>query len=468
MESLNSPSTSQNKPFLLTSRPATGSVDFSILRQKAAATAAAKNSTLGTHAQNPSHARKSISEQTPAQLLKGRKYKRLRQAAKLLPNEKIASCQKTVAPGFAYAVGRSNGHFGGLEACDSPSCPHCAVARSERDRHELTIALAEAAKLGWKPFMVTLTLRHTTFDKLCELLDLLTTAFDKCFSGRWYQDLKDEYQLKAKVKTWESTYGKNGHHPHLHILMWTGIPLNEHGFAGLRKTVGLHWLETLKKLGGSASLEYGISIETADSKVAEYIAKWGHEPSEHSWGIESEMTKSQSKQSHLDGLVQQQILGAAAGEADQLEKLSFIHPGLSQNELKDLAGKLYREMFFAFKGKPRLHWGNTKKLLNLDAALAAWDEANPPAADEHYDIVLIERGAEWLKVHGGYKGEDLRASLSDVCATGNPFMVRQWLTDHQIVGIIPDDAWERFNQLAGRSWQSPGDEWQPVAGGRVT
>jgi hypothetical protein len=446
-------------------------VDYSRFHQKNIDSAKPEKSTLGIYAQYPSTAEKSAkadSSPTPAQLLKKRKYKRLRKAAQLLPTEKIANCQKCIAPGYAYAVGRTNGHFRGLEACDSPSCPHCVAARSERDRHELTIALAEAAKLGWKPFMVTLTLRHMRQDLLVALLDMLTEAFDKCFSGRWYQDLKDEYQLKTKVKTWETMTGSNGWHPHLHILIWSGLQLNDYAFAGLEKTIGLRWLETLKKLGGSALLEYGISIETADSKIADYIAKWGHEPSESSWGIESEMTKAHSKHSRLEGLTPFEVLGAAAGEADQLERLARIYPALSSDELKTFAGKLYVEYFKAFKGKPRLHWGNTKKLLNLDEALAAWDEANPPAPDEHYDMVMIERGAEWLKVHGGYKGDDLRAELLDVCSTGNPYLVRQWLADREIVGIIPDNAWDQFNQVGGRVWFSPpGDEWIPAAGGRV-
>jgi hypothetical protein len=287
-------------------------------------------------------------------------------------------------------------------------------------------------------------------------------------------DMQEEYQIKCKIKTWETMFGNNGHHPHLHILMWSGLDLNDYAFAGLEKTVGLRWLETLKKLGGSALLEYGISIETADSKIADYIAKWGHEPSEASWGIESEMTKSHLKKNNLEGMTPFELLGASAGEADQLEKLARIFKGLNRSELEARAGQLYVEYFRAFKGKARLHWGKTKELLNLDQELKLYAEAEAARQQsmapemEPYPMVMIERGQEWTKITGGWKGEDLRADLMEVCETLNPYLVRQWLADRQIIGIIPDLAWERFDQLGGRDWQSPGAGWIPAAGGRVS
>jgi len=80
---------------------------------------------------------------------------------------------------------------------------------------------------------------------------------------------------------------------------------------------------------------------------------------------------------------------------------------------------------------------------------------------------MIERH-EAVRVTGGYKGDDLRAELLEVCSAGNPYQVQRWLKQHDIPAIVPDVAWEHFDSLAGRAWQSPGDEWQPAAGGRLS
>jgi hypothetical protein len=438
-----------------------------------------QKSTLGTYAEYPSHARKMDTGVKPQQLQKRQKNKRVRKAGKLLPGEKIASCQLAVAPEYQYVTLNVNpadcsSRWHGLVCCQSYSCPHCAAARSEHDRHELTVALAAATKRGWHPVMVTPTMSHNMFQPLDINRDQLANAFDRCFSGRWWQDVQEEYQLQCKVKMWETTFGKNGWHPHMHILIWSAIELNDYALAGLQKTLALRWVEILSKLGRWATLEHGLTVEAADSKIADYIAKWGHEPSEQSWGVESEMTKSHLKKNRLDGMTPFELLGAAAGESDRLEKLSHILKGQNREQLENRAGRLYVEYFKAFKGKPRLHWGKTKDLLGLDRELELYAQAEAEAQQptspelEPYPMVMIERGCEWVKVTGGYKGEDLRCDLSEVCETLNPYLVRQWLADRQIVATIPGVAWERFNQLGGRTWHSLGDDWRPVAGGRLS
>lgn len=487
MESLNSPSKPQFEPFSHISSFAAPHVgfsvenenitnitkpDFSRFHQKNRDSAQLQKSALGSIAEYPSAREKAKSEPTPAQLKKRAKYRRLKTAAKLLPNERIAGCQKYVSPEFAYFTVKRNPvdgctGFNGFVACESASCPHCVQARSERDRHELMIALAAAKKRGWSQFMLTLTLRHTTYDPLAELQSTVANAFDRCFSGRFYQDLKAEYRVQTKVKGWETRYGNNGWHPHLHLLFFYEGELSSEQVEGLRKWVGQRWLETLKKLGGSATMEYGISIETADSKIAEYIAKWGKEPNESSWGAEAEMTKGHLKKAKDESsLTPFELLGAAAGEADQLERLQRIFSSLDGEALRNRAGQLYVEYFRAFKGKARLHWGQTKELLNLDDELHQFAQDNPPVEDESYCMVMIDRH-EASKVTGGFKGDDLRAELLEVCSDGNPYELQSWLKQHDIAGIIPDVAWEQFNQLGGRAWQSPGDGWSPAAGGRL-
>jgi hypothetical protein len=416
---------------------------------------------------------------TKAEKAKKNRYKRLKSAARLLPYERIAGCQQYPHKSQDYVAVTWNPdtnktRFRGLFCCESSSCPHCVEARSERERKQLALAIAEARKRNWHSFMLTLTLSHHQGDALDNLLEILSSAFDKTFSGRWYQDFKELFGIKGKVKAFEYRYGVNGHHPHLHILFFysrlDGIDLaadfepTPDLSERIEQLISSRWVEKVEGLGGSALGEFGCDVKLADSAVADYITKWGREPENKTWGADSELAKSHKKgaanstyQSEF-GVVRYSsmsgfdLLGAAAAEPEQLEWLGALLGSEITSELQSRAGSLYVEFFRAFKGRPRLHWGDLKKLLNLDEVEKAFDEANPPEPDESFDVVQIPVGEQWTKITGGFKGEDLRFDLelacSNACSNGNPHEIEAWLTKHGILGaIIPDDVWQRFGEI---------------------
>jgi len=413
-----------------------------------------QSSSLGIIAQNPSHAQK-VDFGTVAR----RRYKLLRAAAGLLPDERISQCQSRVAPEIrAVAVEvddtDSNPRFRNLICCDSPQCPFCSVARSEQDRHELSVALAEAKRLGYFPVLMTFTLSHHAGDSLDALRSGLRDTFDKTFSGRWYQDLQTRYEFAGKITASETTIGRNGWHPHLHILFFGTFDFDLKSLDALRSEVGQRWQDKLKKIGLTANLAHGVDVRSADSDIAEYISKWGHEPIDSSWGADTEIAKANVKRSVHGGLTPFQLLGVVAGIQADIDAAVVVFGPSDLTALKSRCGALFCEFWHAYKGRARIHWGKMRKLLDLDVALENYALLNHEEKPEKWDIVTIERGENWNRIRG-FGGDDLRAELLAVCASRDVWKVRNWLRKHGVVGEISDHAYDRSIILGNVSSEDP-------------
>lgn len=408
----------------------------------------APKSTLGSIAESSSEGKKPLQTDlpNPKDVATKARFQLQRQARKLLPNERVAQCLRTVAPDYMYVSVRYNpdrqtASFRNLVVCESDyGCPVCAHRRAEQHRHELAVALVQAAKMDLFPVLLTFTMRHHKGDHLAALREALAGAFDSTFSGRWYQDLKADYMIEGKIKAWETTYGTNGHHPHLHVLMFLGMELAGRWLEKFGDEIKRRYLEQVRARGFDATWSNGVDIQTADSAIADYIAKFGREPIKRTWGVDSEIARLTVKKGKLDGLTPFELLAASEGDPECLDRFRLIYPSLDETRLKTRAGELYQEIFYSFKGKPRLYWGAMKRKLGLDQALIDFAAANPDPDQNSVDMVLIERGPEWSKVIDGPGRGDLRADLQIVCRTGDAFKVMEWLNAHEIRGVVPDVA----------------------------
>ena len=386
-----------------------------------------EKTSLGTYAESSSQAKNAE--------LKAR-FKLNKTAAILLPNEKIARCGKHIVPSadkaiVSYSPTKEKASYKNLERCESYACSCCGYVRSENDRHELSVAISEAYKRGWFVAMLTCTLRHNRGDALTDLRHAVATAFDDTFSGRWYQEFKDEWEIQGKVKAWETTYGKNGWHPHLHVLFFMRLELGENTRLSVENRIAERWAEKLDKLGYNATLDAGISLQIADSEIAEYIAKWGHEPIEQAWSVEHEIARAPVKKNRLDGLTPFGLLSAAAGGTHALEHFQALTGIEDTGHAKAFAGKLYQEYFYAFKGRPRLYWGAMREKLDMDVALYAYEQLNPREPDDSYDVVMLDFD-QWRKV----VENDLRAELLIEVMACDVTRLRRWLRDKQIKAAV--------------------------------
>jgi hypothetical protein len=394
-------------------------------------------SSLGIFAEYPSTGE----ELSAKDQITKRRFKLLRRAAQLLPDERIADCQLRVAPGHDHVALKKNPktgdvYYSHLVRCESYSCPICAYWRSEQDRKELSAALAQAQKKDLFPILVTVTIRHNASHELGELREALGVATDRTFSGRWYQDLKNEWGVQCKISSWEVTYGKNGWHPHKHILFFTDMEIVGKWVEKLNEHIAARWIEQLKKLGYDASWEHGVDVRTADSDIADYIAKFGREPLDKAWGVDSELAKTPVKTAKLDGLTPFELLAAADGDKATLERFSALVGWKDLNQIQRAAGWLYREYFHVFKGKARIHWGATREILELDVFLEEMQAEEEAERVEPEIIAQIPRGEGWKRISGYFAKEDLRAALVIVARHGDGDDLREWFKKRDIAATV--------------------------------
>lgn len=330
-------------------------------------------------------------------------------------DKRLRECLRVQRPGIEQVEIRrdpdkATAHFRGLILCNRVwTCPVCSARISNQRREELTQALAAAKLLGLHPVLVTYTLRHDGSDPLQHVLSGLLDALRAFKSGRAYQDIKDEYGIVGGIRSLEMTYGQSGWHPHVHELLFLDQNLSPMALAGLRKWLVDRWVASLRKLGFDASYAHGIDVRNADSKIAEYVAKFGREPREMEWGIEHELANAASKKAHADGLTPFQLL--------------------ESYDIGDkLAERLFLEYAAAMQKHLQLRWSpGLRALLKMPEELA--DEQltlieDTPAA---YTAVEIDR-ANWNQV----LLHDLRGALLWLVAQGDWSTLTALLRKYQI------------------------------------
>lgn len=410
------------------------------------ASGSADSDLLGIIAESSSHGKKDGDPDHVDDSIRIR-YRRLHRASVLLPNTRLAQCSWRPAPQAAYVLAcfkpdDERSYYANLIQCDKPLCPICGFRRAEAVRHELSVALSQAQKMDYFPVMITATVQHHADDQLADLKTALATAWDKTFSGRWYDDLCAEYLIVGKTKSWEVTFGakgrNNGFHPHIHALMFMSTELVGHWVDEFGDKLRERWIAQLNKLGYDASWAYGLDVTTANSRIAEYITKFGREPVQKTWGAETEIAMSAVKRSHDDGMTPFELLAAADGDPEALWRLSAVLHLDRPDVLADRAGRLFVEVFSAFERTAMVHWGKALwRALEMDEALAEY-EANNPVDHDDVDMVMMEPD-EWKKV---LKLPDGRADLRAVVRTGDAFKVMMWLSNRGINGIVPPSAVE--------------------------
>ena len=125
----------------------------------------------------------------------------------------------------------------GVRPCNNSwACPECTARQMQKYSKRIAAALDALSKQGYAATMFTFTIFHSATQS-CEdsfwLLRQAWTIMDKqktwrrkkkdgsyyINAGIWSQ-FNNEFQFKHHVKTLETTYGKHGWHPHIHMLIW--------------------------------------------------------------------------------------------------------------------------------------------------------------------------------------------------------------------------------------------------------
>ena len=284
------------------------------------------------------------------------------QSAKLLPKERVIKClknriDKTKLREIKYNEERKKAHWCNVQRCGSIwICPVCAKQITEKRREELKLGLDR-----WKKdhngtvFLLTLTFSHSMGQPLKVLLDGLKKAMKRFYETTKVQSILSELGVQSKIKGFEVTFGKNGWHPHHHILLLNDRYLLD--FKKYIKELSALWIKACTKSGLNApSMQHGLDIRDG-TYAQEYISKWG---------LESELTKGHIKK----------------GRGDSLTPFDLLQLSIDDQEVfGKKPSKLWQEFGVAIKGARQLEWGRgLKKLLLIqektDEELAEETEEN--------------------------------------------------------------------------------------------
>lgn len=373
---------------------------------------AKQNASLGSLPKFASHAKKR--DETKI----ARQWRLKKLVGKLVPSSKTATCLERPTFGNHYIQvihhpQTNTATYSGLKPCDRVwTCPVCAEKITARRREEMTLALAAAKQQGLTPVLLTFTARHHLSDALAGLLDGLIEAHRAFKSGREFQDIREEYSWIGSIRDLESTWGEiNGWHPHIHELVFLDIPKAHFNPGGLKKWASDRWRHVLQKRGYDASYEHGLDVRTADSDIAEYVAKWGHEPLAQAWGIEHEVARSPVKKADHGGFTPFQLL-------------ELYGDGNKQ------AGALFAEYAKVFEGRKQLFWSKGLKDLLQIEELPTADDGMMPAGARLLALIAKE---QWRKVV--YAG--LEAFILELARLGDFKLLAAALADRQIYIIDP-------------------------------
>ena len=303
------------------------------------------------------------------------RYEFQAEARRLLPGFKaLGECHRNVhyrdvAPGVDIRLNLETGkaHFTNVITCHSVwACPICAHKITEERRAELQAAINAHAIAGGRVALLTLTFPHELHAPLADLLKDFSSALSSFWSYRATKNILEQSGWIGSVRAMEVTHGRNGWHPHVHVLL----------FIGQDETEALMVLEHLRDWWGKAVAkaglgqvnEHGFDVRGGD-KAADYVAKYGHEPQETGWTAAHELTKAPVKQ----------------GRA----KDSRTPFGLLRDSMNgDMeAGAAFVEYANAFKGKRQLFWSpKLREKLGVgqertDEEIAADADVNVPAME---------------------------------------------------------------------------------------
>lgn len=206
------------------------------------------------------------------------------------------------------------------------SCPICAARRAATRADELNRLMAGDPGGRWQ--MVTLTVRHNASESLRTVLDRLVGAYRRVRSLRGVREIYDEH-VTASVRAIEVTYGKNGWHPHIHLLLrtteWTNAQRDVFERAWLGKgssasgTFGVVWSDALGWTEGRARYLSKLSAEVAG------IGKQPRNGNETPWQI-AERALSDPKAKQLWTEFQSTMAGRRILELDERAKALVAPP----------------------------------------------------------------------------------------------------------------------------------------------
>lgn len=358
----------------------------------------------------------------------GRHYARLfwlQSAARdICFGERVGACCRISIPGRDVQVwGRTDikrAKYRNVVTCgDVWKCPVCAnhITAHRRDDLQYVISTLNATI----PIMISFTIQHSNVDGLPHSMAVLAEAWRSMTSCKCFTAYRSNKLMAGHVRSLEVTWGKkNGWHPHYHALFFMR---DSNAISGFYSDVRTLWSEHVDMAGGRVSWEHGCALTVADTSIAAYIAKWGHEPSEDTlprltrWGKAQELTRGPMKSAETGRFTPFEMLE---------EYLVAKSPGPAY------WGRLYKDYAEAMRGQRQLTWSRSPDLRKAAGLTEERSETDIMQGDEAGYILLAQLTSEqW----GAVIWAGMRGVILDCCARGDVSMAYEIVKDCELEHI---------------------------------
>lgn len=303
-----------------------------------------------------------IEGERTAQFVRAERFALVAVVREILGSEhRTGKCMQRRLPKQTVKVWKDKAHgkafYSGVRTCGGLwTCPHCAAKISERRRVELVEALAAAKALGLEVKLLTLTIPHGIGDDVGEIVKKLMGAWKRTTQGRVAKELRELLGLRGTIRSVEVTYGSNGFHPHLHVLLFLDKPWSN---SSVQNAFCPVWQNACRLAGlPIPSDAHGCCVDDG-SKAAAYASKWG---------LESEMTKSHIKRGKQGGMTPFDFLRAVLADDQDAAK----YRGLFKAYAKAFHGQ--RQLFWSVGLRALLELG--KEVTDEELAAAQVEEAS--------------------------------------------------------------------------------------------
>ncbi len=336
------------------------------------------------------------------------------------PLNRIKNCLR-VPTGDTISVHQSPvsgyGFYKGLQTCgQSWPCPLCAAKITEKRCIDLKSLMKVWKDMGYDVLMLVLTVPHCAGESLHQVIEKLSKPMRLMRHRKTWKRIVKDMGITGTVRALEVTYGDNGWHVHIHLLLFVTSDcrvvaykdkhgmfrnlLDEHGViheeaVNQRPCIGVDsllqdrftemWESACMDSGtGKPNEEHGARLQGGE-KADKYVAKWG---------LEHEMTKSHCKTGKKGGMTPFDFLRA-------------IRDGKTDRDYVSL----FREFAKGFRGRHQLEWSRGLRD-SLGFSKERTDIELSKADDEEGGLLGKLSLAEWRIVYSNHKRGELLELVS--------------------------------------------------------
>lgn len=206
-------------------------------------------------------------------------------------------CRKYSKGGLVEIVtGPRGAGYTGLQTCGMPwACPQCNSLIMAQRALEIGLAVANWHQQGGTVLLATFTAPHSLGDHLGDLLDTCTKSWRYLMNSRTWRGFGKRFDLAGYLRTLEITTGRNGFHPHFHVLLFVPGSVSSTELDDLGDGLWSVWNQALVHYGvtGAVREAFDLQVVAGDgadvNALADYLSKRAFT------SIGQELTNTQSK-----------------------------------------------------------------------------------------------------------------------------------------------------------------------------